>query len=232
MSSAPHTLAVTTPLSSDAWPQRAIARLVGSRLFWALFLAAGFTLPLVRSILRPLPVPPPIVGSFPAFSAVDESGRPLTNATLAGRIVILEFASVDAVRAGSPFARLQTRVRNTGNAVHLVTFLRGDTDPGSLAELARQSHAGTWRWSFAVEPFVGSTSDASPRPAGGVNALEAAAAAAARETSLDGKLVLLDTRGRIRRVAPPTKENLDAMMRDIGLLANLPDQLPEERRSR
>jgi hypothetical protein len=217
LSAAPSPLAVTSPLASPAWPQRAAARLVGSKLFWTLFVAAGFTLPLVRSILRPLPVPPPFLASMPAFSATDEAGKPLTNAVLAGRIVILEFASVDEVRAGSPFARLQTRVRNTGNAVHLVTFLKGATDTASLTALAKDAHAGTWRWSFAT---------------GHGDALEVELAQRLHVPSLEGKIVLVDPRGRIRHLASPTKDEIDTIMREIGLLANLPDLLPQENRSR
>lgn len=217
MNATTSTLGVPNPLASPAWPQRAAARLVGSKLFWSLFVAAGFTLPLVRSVLRPLPVPPPFLATMPAFSATDEAGKPLTNAVLAGRIVLLEFATVDEVRAGSPFARLQTRVRNTGNAVHLVTFLKGATDAGSLAELAKDAHAGTWRWSFG---------------SGNAGALEAELSQRLHVPGLDGKIVLVDPRGRIRHVASPTKDEIDAIMREIGLLANLPDLLQEENRSR
>jgi hypothetical protein len=193
-------------VSNEAWPQRVAARLVGSKVFWTLFVLIGFTLPIVRSILKPLPVPPPTLGAFPSFSLVDESGRPLTNATLAGRLVIVEFSSADRVLAGSPLARLQTRVRNTGNAVHLVTFVRGGADTASLASLARAAHAGTWRWSFASA----------------TDALEAAAAKVARVPSLDDRLVLLDLGGQVRRVAHAgAKDEVDQMMRDIGLLANL-----------
>ena len=229
MSTLPASLAVSTlPGGSVAWPQRAIARLVGSRLFWSLFIAMGFTLPLVRSVLRPLPVPPPTLAAFPAFKLVDEAGRPLTNQALAGRLVIAEFAAPGAVLAGSPLARLQTRVKNTGNAVHLLTFVKGNGDPASLAELALKAHAGTWRWSFAT---------------GAVDELETAAASVLKTPSLEGKLLLVDAHGNVRRVTSPAKEEVDAMMRDIQLLANLEkapssailqglDSAPQEKASR
>jgi hypothetical protein len=208
MSAATPTLAATLPSRIEPRLQRFAARLVGSRLFWAIFIGLGFTLPLVRSVLRQLPPAPPVLGTLPAFALVDEAGRPFTNQILARRLVIAEFASPADVRDGSPLARLQTRVRNTGNAVHLVTFVRGEGDPASLETLARGAHAGAWRWSFAT---------------GAVDELEAATARGLRAPgSLEGKLLLVDGSGRIRRLTSPTKAELDLMMRDIGLLANIP----------
>ncbi len=219
MSAANPALASTTlPSRSEPRLQRFAARLVGSRLFWALFVGLGFTLPLVRSVLRQLPPPPPILGTLPAFALVDETGRPFTNQNLARRLVIAEFASPAGVRDGSPLARLQTRVRNTGNAVHLVTFVRGEGDPASLEALARGAHAGAWRWTFAT---------------GAVDELEAATARNLHAPgSLEGKLLLIDGSGRVRRVASPSKTELDLMMRDIGLLANIPDRPTSEKTSR
>jgi len=61
--------------------------------------------------------------------------------------------------------------------------------------------------------------------------------------SLEGKLLLVDAHGNVRRVTSPAKEEVDAMMRDIQLLANLEkapssailqglDSAPQEKASR
>jgi len=201
-------LAVPVPMASAppqriALPQQIAARLTGSGWFWALFLATGFAFPIVRSVLRELPAAPPVLGTLPPYELVDQAGRPFRSADLRG-IVILEFASADALRAeGSPLAMLQKRVRNTGNAVHLVTFVRGRAD---LAALAKSSGAGAWRWTLA---------------GGDVAPLEEMVKRTLRLDPLDGRLILADGQGRIRRVTSALPEEIDLMMRDIGLLANL-----------
>jgi len=193
-------------------PQRLAARATGSPWFWAVLTGALFALPLVRSLLRQLPSPPPVLGEFPAFSLVDQEGREFTLAGERGRLLVAEFASARGLAAGkrSPLEDLQKRVRETGDAVHLVTFLTG-ASPFTPAELARRSGAGAWRWTLA-----------SGR-AETMETLKTLAAGALRIPAdrLEGKLLLLDGAGRIRRVTGSSPAEIDPMMRDISLLANL-----------
>ncbi|MDL2717339.1 MAG: hypothetical protein PT977_06260 [Acidobacteriota bacterium] len=193
-----------------AFPQRVAAALTGSPWFWALFVAAVFTLPLVRSVRRALPAAPPVLGTFPAFSLVDQAGNPFREASLRGHLVFLEFTSAESlVAGGSPLAKLQRRVRNTGEAVHLVSFVAGATDSGTLATLAKNAGAGAWRWTLAggdIKPLEAATLQALHAPEGG---------------TLAGRLILLDGRGRIRRLGSPSPDEIDLMMRDTGLLVNM-----------
>jgi hypothetical protein len=87
----------------------------------------------------------------------------------------------------------------------------GFPDPSApaLRALARKAGAGAWRWTLA---------------GGATDALESATRAALgnpKPVSLEGRLLLVDARGRIRRVTGPSPDEIDLMMRDIGLLANL-----------
>ncbi len=193
-----------------AFPQRVAARLTGSPWFWALFVAAVFTVPLVRSVRRALPPAPPVLGTFPAFALVDQAGNPVRETDLRRHLVFLEFTSAEAVAAkGSPLAKLQRRVRNTGEAVHLVSFVSGAPDSETLATLAKNAGAGAWRWTLAggdVKPLEAATLKALHAPEGG---------------TLAGRLLLVDTRGRIRRIGAPSPEEIDLMMRDTGLLVNM-----------
>ncbi len=198
-----------SPVPPVPAPQRVAARLTGSPWFWAVLTGMLFGLPLVRSLLRQLPSPPPVLAEFPAFSFVDQEGRAFTLAGEQGRLLVAEFASAQGLAAGkrSPLEDLQKRVRETGDAVHLVTFLTG-TSPFTPAELARRSGAGAWRWTLA---------------SGDVETLRNLAAGALRIPAerLEGKLLLLDGAGRIRRVTGTSAAEIDLMMRDISLLANL-----------
>jgi hypothetical protein len=205
--------------SLSSFPQRAAARLTGSRLFWALFVAAAFALPLVRSVRRALPPAPPVLGSFPAFSLVDQAGNSVGEADLRGHLVVAEFTTAAALAAGSsPLAKLQRRVRNTGEAVHLISFvdmssLSSDSPPPtgrpSLAALAKGAGAGAWRWTLAggdVRPLETATLKALHAPESG---------------TLAGRLLLVDARGRVRRLAAPSPDEIDHLMRDTGLLVNM-----------
>ena len=193
-----------------AFPQRVAARLTGSPWFWAIFVAAVFTLPLVRSVRRALPAAPPVLGTFPAFSLVDQAGDLVRETDLRGHLVLLEFTSAEAVASsGSPLAKLQRRVRNTGEAVHLVSFVAAAPDAETLKTLAKNAGAGAWRWTLAG-------GDIGPLEAATLKALHAP-----EDGTLAGRLLLLDGRGRIRRLGAPSPGEIDLMMRDTGLLVNM-----------
>ncbi|MGZ5428195.1 MAG: hypothetical protein ACXWFS_04235 [Thermoanaerobaculia bacterium] len=208
------TASLVTGNVSAAFPQRIAARLTGSPWFWALFVGAVFTLPLVRSVRRALPPAPPVLGTFPAFALVDQAGNPFHETDLLGHLVVLEFTSADALAdarstGGSPLAKLQRRVRNTGESVHLVSFVDAVPGSGNLATLAKNAGAGAWRWTLAsgdVKPLQAATLKALHAPEGG---------------TLAGRLLLLDGRGRIRRLGAPSPGEIDLMMRDTGLLVNM-----------
>jgi len=210
---APAAAAYEQELKSPSFPQRVAARLTGNRWFWALFVAAAFALPLVRSVRRALPPSPPVLGSFPAFSLVDQAGHAVRDTDLLRHLVVAEFTTAAALaEGGSPLAKLQRRVRNTGEAVHLVSFVDTSSSPSggpTLAALAKGAGAGAWRWTLA---------------GGDVKRLEAATLKALRAPeggTLAGRLILLDARGRVRRLGAPSPAEIDLMMRDIGLLVNM-----------
>ncbi|HQQ78338.1 MAG TPA: hypothetical protein PLB01_13370, partial [Thermoanaerobaculia bacterium] len=58
--------------SSFLLPQRLAARLTGSPWFWAVFVFAVFAVPVFRSVTRPLPAAPPVLGELPAFALTDQ----------------------------------------------------------------------------------------------------------------------------------------------------------------
>jgi len=177
--------------------------------------AASFSLPFVRSLRRTLPPAPPVLGPFPAFSLVDQSGHPFTTASVRGQILVAEFVPAMSLEtSSSPLVGLQKRVRNMGDRVRLVSFVTsGAAGAPDLARLAAGSHAGAWRWTLAG----GDAAALRDRTA-------AAIGTAGAPASLDGRLLLVDGIGRLRRVLGSSPDEIDLMMRDIGLLANLEGQ--------
>ena len=57
---------------------------------WLLFALLALAPPLAL-LLRPAPEPLPHLGRLPEFSVVDQSGEPLTRASFAGHVVVLDF---------------------------------------------------------------------------------------------------------------------------------------------
>lgn len=210
--------------SAASAPQRFAARLTGSPWFWVLVVGFLFALPIARTLNRPLPPAPPILGSFPGFSLVDQEGRAFRSEDARGLLVV-EFATTSTVAAsGSPLAALQRRVRNTGGAVHLVTFLRDSPPAIPPADLARKAGAGSFRWilasgeTAAVEDGVKRSLLAT---LGSGDQSRRALWAPDPSVDLSGQLLLVDAHGRIRRVVGNGKDEIDLLMRDIGLLANI-----------
>lgn len=195
---------------ATAVTQRIAAKLTGSGWFWAAFVAAAFALPLARSLVRPLPETPPVLGTLPAFTLSDQYGKPVTDVSLRGTLVLAEFVSAERLSGRpTPLAALQRRVRNTGQALRLVSFV--DLTPGTppLPELGAHAGAVAPRWTLAG-------GDLAP-----VEAAIRKAAGGRADVPLTGYLLLADAHGRVRRVEAPTPDNVDRIMRDIGLLANM-----------
>ena len=204
------TVSLGAPRAATPVAQRIAARLTGSGWFWLVFVALAFAFPIVRSLNRPLPDAAPVLGTLPAFALRDQYGKPITDISLRGTLVLAEFVSAERLSGRpTPLAELQKRVRNTGQALRLVSFV--DLTPGAppLADLAERSGAAAPRWTLAggsLEPV-----EAAIRRAAGGRA----------DVPLYGYLLLADAHGRIRRVEAPTRDNVDTIMRDIGLLANM-----------
>jgi hypothetical protein len=199
-----------TSAGTAAAPQRIAARLTGSGWFWAVFVACAFVLPLVRTLNRPLPPAPPVSGTLPSFTLTDQYGRPVTDASLRGTLVLAEFVSAERLAGRpTPLAELQKRVRNTGQALRLVTFVDETAGAPPLADLAEHAGAAAPRWTLAG-------GDLSP-----VESAIRRAAGGRADVPLYGYLLLADAHGRVRRVEAPTPKNVDTIMRDIGILANM-----------
>jgi cytochrome oxidase Cu insertion factor (SCO1/SenC/PrrC family) len=105
--------------------QRAVARLFGRRMFWAMFVLIAFSWPISRVIRKSMPPKMPVLGTIGAFALIDQEGQPFGTGELEGRVWVasaVNTSSSSAVDLVKELGKIQHRVRNLGPAFHMVTI--------------------------------------------------------------------------------------------------------------
>jgi protein SCO1/2 len=212
--------------------QRWVAAMTGHWAFWVILFSGSLSVPLVKSVTRELPPPPGIYGLVPDFELVDEEGAEFTAQRLRGRVWVANFIFTSCAevcpRLSSRMRELQDRLANMGGAVHLVSFSVDPTrdTPEKLKEYAAEYAARKDVWSFVTGP---------------IDALEKTVVdgfhmAMAREEIADTgffdivhgeRFVLVDQLGQIRGYYASDDEGLQALLNELGLLANLGPRVSE-----
>ena len=177
---------------------RRIADLVGNPFAWAAAIALLFGVPLASGLLRGrAPLPPPVLGAFPAFALRDEQGASLGDRDLRGRAFVAELlcthCTVPAALAAEAMRVLQRRTRSLGDALLLVSFA-GDADPAAL-RASRLPQQGP-RWVLVAGAPPGAEKLFAP----------------------EGSLLLVDASLRIR--GSYRRGELDDLLRDAMLVVN------------
>ena len=124
-----------------------LAALTGRPWFWAAVVGALFAAPLLRGLTRgQAPVPPAVLGPFPAFALPADDGRQFSAAALRGRAFIADLLPGAPAGSGGAEAMrtLQHRTRNLGDALWLISFSE-NLEPGALRLLRHGQGAGQ-RW--------------------------------------------------------------------------------------
>lgn len=202
-----------------------LEKVVSSRLFWLIFLVAGFTYPIYRSLNRILPPELPIIAHVPDFTLISENGTPFGSKDLKGRIYLANFIFTRCPsvcpKMLTEIEKIQKRVKGTGQKVAIVTFtVDPDFDkPNVLFELARKRKANPYVWTFLTgenkdEMFklyrdgfkVGVEHD--PK-----NLMDIAHSE---------KIVLVDGNNRVRGYYAFEEHSINKLMIDVGLLINRP----------
>ena len=217
-------------MPSSPSPRRGlVARLVGSPIFWALACGALFGLPIVRSVRRQLGTAPVVLGTLPAFTLTDQTGRAFGTRELAGKVWVSDFIFTACQEAcpllSQRMQELARRTKQLGPDFHLVSISvdpERDT-PARLAEYAARYSASPVRWSFLTGP-ASALEDA---VTGGFKigmGREAVTPDGGGETFWQifhgENLVLVDRRLRIRGYFPATPEGLDRLVEAIGRVVN------------
>jgi protein SCO1/2 len=203
-----------------------LAALVGNPLFWVIILGLLFIVPVGRTLALDAPAAPKLSLPLPPFTLTNEEGQPYGLADLRGHVWVADFifTSCPTVcpKLTQRMAVIQHRARNLGDAFRLVSFTvdpENDT-PARLEAYARSYHANPYRWKF----LTGSNADVEQTIVKGFKI------AMGKEESVPGngifsifhgeKFVLVDDKGAIRGYYDAEDEDIDRLMRDIGILVN------------
>jgi protein SCO1/2 len=207
--------------------QRRVAALVASPAFWIIVLGLIFVVPIGRSIAlaRDLPKPPAMRIPLPEFELTDQRGERFGLANLRGKIWVADFVFTSCPTVCPKLTRrmleIQSRGKNLGDHFHLVSFTvdpENDT-PERLLAYSQSFKINQRRWSFLTGPL----GEIETTVVGGFKI------AMGKEEQEDGifnvfhgeRLVLVDDAGAIRGYYEANDEDIDRMMRDIGILVSI-----------
>jgi protein SCO1 len=201
-----------------------IAGAVGRPAFWVAAVVVLLGIPLGIGLGRRPPVPPPVLGTLPAFSLVDQQGQPFDTERMRGKVWIADFiftrCPTSCPRLTARMAMLQRRLRNMGGEVRLASFSvdpEYDT-PARLDEYAQRAHANPRVWTF-VTGKLGAMEQA---VVGGFKVAMGRDAPDDLLSIVHGEhLVLVDRHLRIRGYYEASDEASDRLVRAAALLASV-----------
>lgn len=102
--------------------QQGFAKYVSHPLFWVVAMAFLFGIPLLRSILRPPPVLPPVMKTLEPFALIREDGTPFGAGHLGGKVWIVgRFSATDSIGMNY-LHQLEHRMRKLADAFELVAI--------------------------------------------------------------------------------------------------------------
>jgi protein SCO1/2 len=194
-----------------------VEKLATSKLFWLAFFVFGFSFPIYKSVNRELPAPLPTIKALPNYELTNGFGKPFGSKILKGRVYIANFMTTKAsAEQQVEMDKIQKRVRGLGQKVALISFTLDPVNdtPDVLYKYAREKRANPFVWTFltgeksAVENLI--------VEGFGIPSLESSHAE---------KLVVVDQSGNIRGYYDPTKNGVNQMMIDVGLLVNRKEYL-------
>ncbi len=199
-----------------------IAAAVGRPWFWIGAVSVLLAVPLAMGLSREAPVPPPVLGTLPAFSLADQDEIPFDSARMRGKVWIADFiftrCPTSCPRLTERMALLQKRLRHMGGEIRLVSFTvdPGYDTPARLRAYARRAHANPRVWTFVTGPLDalrGAVVD------GFKVTMQRDAPDDFLSITHGEHLVLVDRRSRIRGYYGIRDDDLDRLVSDAALLA-------------
>ena len=209
-------------MAESAQPIPGRRLLVGMLIVFVVAVVPSIVVPTL--MCRPEHKPLPDLGTVPAFSLVDQTGQPFTDAAVRGHVSIVSFifTRCDTICPviSMKMARIQEKTFDLGRDIKLVSFsVDPDYDtPARLDDYAKKYGADPERWRFVsgphdtvyslIEgPFMTSMMRVQDRPSG------------VPDIKHGGYFLLLDPALHIRGIYDSDLINqLDALMRDARYL--------------
>ena len=209
-----------------------LEKIVSSKLFWCLFMILFFSYPIYRSMNRELPEPLPMLYAAPTFNLTNEFGKPFGSADLKGKPYVANFMFTSCPTTCPALMEkmqlIQKRVRELGTNFAIATFTvdpENDT-PKVLHKYARDLQANPFVWNFLTGDKASlqkTLIDGYKVPMGDFEQIEGVvdgAKVSLFDIAHTNKVVLVDREGMIRGYYSTTKEDIDRLMIDVGLLIN------------
>ncbi len=209
-----------------------LERVVFSKAFWVVFIFFGFAVPVYKSLNRELPAPLPVLKQLPNFELTNSFNKPFGSKDLDNRIYIANFIFTNCpsscLRLTAEMQKIQKRVRGLGKKVALVSFsVDPITDtPEVLYKYARKRHANPHVWTFLtgekdkMKSVIISGFDVPMGELEEVEGLLDGNSVTMFDIAHTEKFVLVDDKGNIRGYYDSTKDSINQLMIDVGLLVN------------
>lgn len=201
-----------------------LSRLAARPATWVAIVVVMFVAPFAAALSRPTPEPPRVFGTLPAYELTDSMGRAYGSDELAGHVYVASFVftscPVQCPKLMERMNLVQRRTKGAAGAVHLVTMsVDPETDtPERMAAFGERFGARPSRWHLLTGDYqvIEDTVVRGFKLAMGKDADNLF------QIFHSEKLVLVDREGRIRGYYDADDPGLDALMKDIGLVLNLP----------
>ncbi len=200
-------------------------KLVMKKSVWLTFVLVGFALPLIRSFNRELPPLPPVLYKLPQYEMTNQFGESFGSKNLKGKVYIANFLFTNCATTCTMIMNaslnLQNRIKNLKSVASLVTFTVDPVNdtPNVLLKYSRDWKVNPSNWNFltGTEEQVNSLLldgfkvPIDPQRESGT----------VYDIAHSEKFVLVDQKGRIRGYYSSSKEDMNQLIRDTGLLVNL-----------
>ncbi len=224
-----------SPSENEAAPhkvQQFVARLVGSWIFWLLFVLLGVGLPIARTLTMDMPARVPVVEKAGNFRLVNQYGQAYGSAELKGKVWVAAMMCTECPYASAEFTtrltKVQHRSRGLADQFRLVSFSMdpvSDT-PAVLLKHAEERKTSRGRWFFLTGPpelvkqaIAQTFGREAPRQKRGEAAMKGF------NSAKSYIIALIDQRMRVRGYYDSRDDaSIDELMRDIGLVVNLSEK--------
>lgn len=207
-------------------------KLIRKKSFWLVFWLLSFSYPIYRSIYRELPAPLPVFYQVPEFKLQNEFGKSFGTNELKGKFYIANFMFTSCPTTCPALMQkmdnVQKRIRGLGTKAQIVTFSVDPTHdtPEVLYKFARKRNTNPYVWNFLTgtkEELQKIVVDGFKVPMGEKVSIEkklGTQTLTLMDIAHSDKVVLVDTKGRVRGYYSTDKIGIDKLMIDLGLLVN------------